>query len=232
MKRHALYEQLVARREELTPPEEAQLAAHLGVCTRCREADGVYAEQDRVLRPLGNSHPSDLRQRILAQIETQAASPHWWRTLTFPQLPNLASMFFRATAASLLLGGIIVNTPLRDTVGAEQDPMHQWSPTSCNAEGYALLNYKQILLSPSQYRGRGILWLQGALDEVQRKIANPVYYVFPPSPINTTCQANANVTDIVVALNPADGTELHAVGTTAYVIHRVSPPTFLRAVRL
>ncbi|MDQ2744253.1 MAG: hypothetical protein M3Z66_18435 [Chloroflexota bacterium] len=218
MKSHLLYEQMVARRHELTPPEEFTLSTHLDICERCREAADVYVEQDHVLRRLGNSRPSTVRRHVLARIDAGvlAARP-WWRTLPFPRLPGLVHLA-RASAAAVCLSAVIVNSPLRDTVGAEQAPFHGWTPTSCNAEGYALINYKQILSSPAQYRGRGVTWMPQSFEEVRATIDAPVYYVFPRSPLPTACQPNVHVTDILVAVNSIDGTELHAVGITADLI--------------
>lgn len=212
MNRHRVFEQLLARRGELTAPEEAQLAGHLAGCVRCREAAASYVQQDLALRPLAWERGSEVQQRVLAEIDRVAARPPRRAAVSLSWVRGLT---LRATLAVMVASAIIVNLPVHATAGAARSPFGAWTWTSCNAQGYAFLNYKRILTGPAQFRGPGVTFLKPALVEAQGAIANPVYYVFPRSPSQRICRPDTRVTDILIAVNTRTGAELHAVGLTA-----------------
>jgi hypothetical protein len=220
---HTLYEQMVSRRRELTPEESTVLAVHLDECPACRAASRAWEQQDMILR---SSSPAwgagSVRDRVLAHIDGTARAPRptWDR----PKLPMSRArsawpgrgMALKLSAVFLLLSAVLVNSPLDgSTVGAARSPFHNVPWTSCTAEGYALLNYQQILPSAAAYRSPGVVFLGSTLRQVIKTLVNPVYYVFPRSPRNPiACQPNPSVMDVLVAMNPRDGTELHAIGVT------------------
>lgn len=212
MKSHRRFEELAARRQELQPAEEKVLAAHLETCKRCHQLADVYAQQDLALQEMSHGCVGGVRNRVLARVDRmpEAYRPDTQSPLVKASL--LRSLVARAALAVIAAGAIAANVPNHATVGAEPSPLRPWTWTSCNAEGYALLNYRQILTSPAQYRGPGVIFLKPALAGARKNIPRPIYYVFPRSPSLSACQPNLHVTDILIAINTRTGTELHAVG--------------------
>ena len=60
MNRHDQFEELLARRSELSPAEEARLEEHLRDCPECRATAEAYARQTALLRamPLADPPPA------------------------------------------------------------------------------------------------------------------------------------------------------------------------------
>lgn len=209
---HRQFEVMVARRHELTPPQEASLSAHLDICERCRDAADNYAWQDIALRPLSWDRCSEVRRRVLADVDKMPRKSSLPRRVPVPSLSWLRGLLLPAALATVVASAIAVNVPARETAGAESSPLRPWVWASCNSEGYALLSYTRILSSPTQFRGPGVIFIKSALIETPGTITAPTYYVFPRSPSPGICRPNTRVTDIVVAVNTRTGAELHAVG--------------------
>lgn len=209
MSDHRQFEEMVARRHELNPPEASTLSEHLETCQRCRDAADSYALQDIALRPLSWDRCSQVGGHVLAEIDKMPQKPALPR-IPIPSMSWLRGLGLRAALVAVVTSAIIVNVPGRETVRAA--PTGPWAWTSCNAEGYALLSYTRILTSPAQFRGPNVIFIKAALLEAEDTISAPTYYVFPRSPSTGTCRPNTEVTDIVVAVNTQTGAELHVVG--------------------
>jgi anti-sigma factor RsiW len=77
---HDRFEEMLARRSELTPAEEARLEEHLQGCPQCRATAAVYERQAQLLRSLPPVNPPpSLRAGVLAGIrEIQPPRRRWW----------------------------------------------------------------------------------------------------------------------------------------------------------
>lgn len=210
MRDHCEFAEMVARRQELTPPEEAWLSSHLDTCERCCDAAESYALQDSLLRPLSWDRCSEVRRRVLTEVDKMPTKCSSRGAVPIPSKSWLRAVALRTALLTVAASAIVVNVPARETVRAA--PVSSWAWASCNAEGYALLSYTRILSSPRQFRGPGVIFIKAALLDAQDTISAPTYYVFPRSPSAGTCRPNTQVSDIVVAVNTKTGAELHAVG--------------------
>jgi hypothetical protein len=71
---HATYQELLARRHELSPSDEATMRRHLDGCAECREIATEYDAQYTALRTLAlDGPPQGLRAAILTTAGTQPA---------------------------------------------------------------------------------------------------------------------------------------------------------------
>jgi hypothetical protein len=98
---HDRFEEMLARRSELTPGEEARLEAHLRECVQCRETAAAYERQPLLLRALPPVEPPpSLRAGVLAGIHT-APPRHrpWARPITL--LGPIAAVLLVAGAVAL-----------------------------------------------------------------------------------------------------------------------------------
>jgi hypothetical protein len=59
MNDHSVFEEMLARRDELTTPEEAVLQQHLALCSGCRQDATAYAELDSLLRARAEAEETD-----------------------------------------------------------------------------------------------------------------------------------------------------------------------------
>jgi hypothetical protein len=97
---HDRFEEMLARRSELTAAEEARLQAHLEGCSRCRETAAAYQQQTRLLRSLpGVEPPTSLRAGVLAGIHTLPPRRSWWSLRP--------ALLLGPVAAVLLLAGVL-----------------------------------------------------------------------------------------------------------------------------
>lgn len=69
---HSTFEEMVARRDELSAPEEAALRDHLLVCVACKHDAEIYAEQDSLLRMHAEAEPVDERAIVVRTRVRQA----------------------------------------------------------------------------------------------------------------------------------------------------------------
>jgi hypothetical protein len=99
---HETFREMLARRAELWPIEEAELRAHLQGCPECRVLAEAYARQTFLLHSLPEAVPPPaLRAGVLDAIRRQPAAPLpvWRRPLALVPL-----------AAALLVAGIGLST--------------------------------------------------------------------------------------------------------------------------
>lgn len=99
MRGHERFHEMLARRGELPPRDEARLSDHLDTCPECRERAAAYARQAALLQALPFvDPPPTLRARVLAGITT--ATPAGRRLL--PSLLGLAPLGAALAAAVLV----------------------------------------------------------------------------------------------------------------------------------
>lgn len=94
---HDRFEEMLARRSELTPTEEQRLEAHLRDCPQCRATAAAYEQQTRLLRSLPPVNPPPaLRAGVLAGIQQIQPRRRWWS-------PRPVAFLGPAAAALLLV---------------------------------------------------------------------------------------------------------------------------------
>ena len=103
---HDRYREMLARRAELPPPDEADLRLHLRGCPECQEMADAYARQTALLRrlPIADPPPA-LRAGVLAALSGAAAAPvrGGWRPAFLAAPAGLA--------AAAVIALVLVNRP-------------------------------------------------------------------------------------------------------------------------
>jgi hypothetical protein len=108
MNGHDRFKEMLARRAELAPHDEADLRVHLHGCAECRETADAYARQTALLRSLPEAEPPPaLRAGVLAAVAAAGtpAPARWsWR-------PAFLAAPFVAVAAAAVLALVLLNHP-------------------------------------------------------------------------------------------------------------------------
>ena len=100
---HDRFEEMLARRSELTPAEEQRLEAHLRDCPQCRATAAAYEQQTRLLRSLPPVEPpAALRAGVLAGIQQVPPRRRWWS-------PRPVAFLGPATAVLLVVAALAVH---------------------------------------------------------------------------------------------------------------------------
>ncbi|HEV3309512.1 MAG TPA: hypothetical protein VG815_03220 [Chloroflexota bacterium] len=92
--KHSKFEERLARRQELTDPEETELSAHLLACGACRATAAEYESHDEALQILAQDRPI---QGLRAAVLQKAAIP----------LPSKARNRLRLQTAALAAAVVI-----------------------------------------------------------------------------------------------------------------------------
>ncbi len=117
---------------------------------------------------------------------------------------------FSFMVGSLVLAGAALLTSIN--THAQQAPSPSNVPT-CNTSNWALTGYRAILASPQDYDASGVHFFPGALAEVQARLPHPIYFIPGDRDGTTMCAGtHGSVTEIEVAINQHDGTQLRAIG--------------------
>src|SRR5438105_2663207 len=104
MNGHARFAELLARRSELSRPEEDRLEEHLHSCVECRRTATVYARQTTLLRSLPLADPpTGFREEVLAQALRSRPAAMSWRSRPAFLFAPLAAALVVAVAALVYL---------------------------------------------------------------------------------------------------------------------------------
>lgn len=121
MNDHSTFEEMLARWEELTVPEESILLEHLHSCSICRQEAMVYAEQDSLLRAHAEAEPTNelLRtvktgvRRAISSRETRATPSHHRTLWLLPAAAVLTVATVLAAHSYLPSGhGVVLPNPV------------------------------------------------------------------------------------------------------------------------
>lgn len=100
---HEPFEEMLARRFELSPAEESRLQGHLRDCPQCRATADVYAQQQELLRTLpAVAPPPALRARVLGDVTRPPSRLLAWRRPALLLTPLGAGLAAIALAFALL----------------------------------------------------------------------------------------------------------------------------------
>lgn len=139
---HDRFEEMLARRSELTPEEEGRLQAHLGDCPQCRDTAHAYEQQGWLLRSLPSVEPPvTLRAGVLAGIQRVQPRRRWWSPRPIALLgPAAAVLMVVGVLAlhNLHTGGGSTNTagPAVPTVPVSNGPTFGTGRTSKGNEAH------------------------------------------------------------------------------------------------
>jgi len=121
----------------------------------------------------------------------------------------------RPTKLSFIVGSLVLTGAALVTsinTHAQQAPGPSNVPT-CNTSNWELTQYRAILASPQDYDAPGAHFFPGALTEVQARLPHPIYFIPGDRDGLTMCAGtHRSVTEIEVAFNQHDGTQLRAIG--------------------
>lgn len=217
MTRHAVFERLLARRDELTETEEARLAAHLAECEECRRTALLYEQQDDALRAFAASHQYPrLRERVLEGLDreprhaAQRASP----------LGRLAQGAIGAAAAATVIAALLA---LVWAAGGERWPGEVRAPASrymstCSpaAKTWALQGPCEVIDSPESFRRPGVQFYELSWRWVQTHMREPHFVVrhgrVPPVIVGK----GQHVVFSQVAFDPRSNSAVYAVSTASH----------------
>lgn len=99
---HGRFEEMLARRGELSPAEEARLQAHLRDCPQCRDTAAAYEQQTHLLRSLQPIEPPPaLRAGVLDGIRDLPPPRPWWSPRPIFLLGPAAAVFLVVGASAM-----------------------------------------------------------------------------------------------------------------------------------
>lgn len=132
MKRHEQFDEMLARRSELTAAEEMRLQDHLLGCPDCRATAAAYAEQRLLLRAMPMADPPPvLRARVLQEVSRPQPAPGIRFRLPSP-------FVFMAPAAGVLAAAVLLIALLhRPQATAPTAVVHTFSTPAPLSNPYA-----------------------------------------------------------------------------------------------
>ncbi|MGH2444185.1 MAG: anti-sigma factor family protein, partial [Chloroflexota bacterium] len=134
MTQHERFEEMLARRSELTATEEAELSGHVDSCSVCSITAREYDRQHQLLHSLTSVEPpAALRSGVLDRISTPRAAPFWKRRSLWLLAAPLAAALIVAIALSANLRGSTGNRS--NVAGGSTPPAPRLTPKPATGGG-------------------------------------------------------------------------------------------------
>jgi hypothetical protein len=161
MSDHAAYEELIARRDELSIPERATLQSHLTDCESCSLLAARYADQDAALRSFAVVQPAPhLQPRVFLQLGGRQSKSR-----------RLLVAGTAALVAALLVISVGV-VALRHVTTQAADTCQ------ISGSGWKLVGPCRVLDSPAALRHPGIVIDRPSLAWVHGHVSHPQYLIY------------------------------------------------------
>ena len=127
MMEHERILEMLARRSELSPGEEATVAQHLHGCPECVAAATAYQRQQVLMRSLPVAEPPPaLRSGVLAQVAATRRRVPWWHAFR----PRLAVPGVALAVVASVAGLIVAHRPTPATTPAAIQTVHTPRPAA------------------------------------------------------------------------------------------------------